>query len=119
MKDHHEYKKIPLGDSDIATLIVYGKLDTAVTGSYRWTFGKDGTTIPFKLQFGEDGDYSAYLVDDECRVPESYELRLSGKVWLKIYDDHGLVFSERCQEWRIYRRGVFGCIIQLIGKGEY
>lgn len=54
MKDHREYKKIPLGESDIASLLL------------RHPAGCE------MLDFGEDGSYSAYLVDDDCEIPEHY-----------------------------------------------
>ena len=54
MKDHHKYSKIPLGESDIASLLL------------RHPAGCD------VLDFGTDGGYSAYLVDEECEIPGHY-----------------------------------------------
>ena len=96
MKDHHEYEKIGLGYSDIAQLVLRSpdKL--------------------YGLDFGGDGDYSAYLVDEDCAIPESYKLRFEAKHWIMIYDDVALRFQAYGEFIRVYSRGEFGCIIQII-----
>lgn len=52
LRDHHEYNKIPLGESDVAAIVLRSKC------------------ISYVLSFGCDGGYSAYLVDEECEVPD-------------------------------------------------
>lgn len=52
MKEHHAYEKVYLGGSDIAGLTVQA-------------FGNNGEILYHFLQFGGDGEYSAYIVDAE------------------------------------------------------
>lgn len=71
------------------------------------------------LDFGEDGCYSAYIVDDiAVNIPEYYSCVFSAySEWLKIYDDDGLSFSksfDKMKNIKIYRAGDFGCIIQIL-----
>ena len=104
MKDHHSYNKVSIGASDIASLTVRTPNQVAI------------------LNFGEDGDYSAYIVDEECLIPEYYELTLECSeskywpgVWMRIYDDDGLSFKIKApHSIRVYQAGAFGCIIQTI-----
>ena len=104
MKDHHSYKKCFIGGSDIASLTVRTPSQVAV------------------LNFGEDGEYMAYIVDSECNIPEHYDLTFSADaseyypgVWMRIYDDDGLSFKIKApSSIRIYQSGAFGCIIQTI-----
>lgn len=101
-KDYHECEVINLGSSDIASLTIRSGAITSL------------------LKFGEDGAYSAYLVDKtnedkEVIIPDYYELVFSCENWLKIYDDNGLTFNGYgC--FNIYRCGNFGCIIEKVGE---
>lgn len=97
MKDHHEYKKIPLGESDVASLTLRGGMGSHV------------------LDFGEDGGYSAYLVDEECEIPDHYDRIWSCSAWLWIYDDTRRTVRIDAYEIRIFRCGMKGCIIQTFG----
>lgn len=90
-----------IGASDIASLTVRAG-------------GKVGA-----LDFGEDGCYSAYIVDDiAVNIPAYYTCVFSAcSEWLKIYDDNMLSFSKSFDEMKnikIYRAGDFGCIIQIL-----
>ena len=104
MKDHHSYEKSFIGGSDIASLTVRTPGQVAA------------------LNFGEDGEYMAYIVDAECNIPDHYELTFSvdaseyySSVWMWIYDDDGLSFKIKAPNGiRIYQSGRFGCIIQTI-----
>lgn len=98
MKNHHSYKVISIGASDIAELIVRGS-------------GKVGT-----IAFGQDGSYSAYIVDAECEIPSYYKQIFECKNWLMIYDDEGKTFSldNYGKTFRVFRAGEFGCIIQTL-----
>lgn len=101
MKNYHSYKKIHLGASDIASLILRtpGQMEA--------------------LNFGEDGDYWAYLVDEEAEISEYYEKVFTANYWLKIYDDEALTFNKHIfdnEEIVVYRAGSFGCIIQIRKK---
>lgn len=71
------------------------------------------------LDFGEDGSYSAYIVEDAAVViPDYYACVFEGVAnWLNIYDDNMLNFSKRfdnLKNIKIYRAGDFGCIIQIL-----
>ena len=95
-KDHHEYPYISLGSSDIASLVL-----------------RDSRGVR-ELRFGEDGTYSAYLVDAECDIPDYYTLEAECRVWLSVYDDNTKTFEIQNpgKMIRVYRAGEFGCIIQ-------
>ena len=103
MKSYKEYDREFIGDSDIAALI----------------FVKANI-----LDFGCDGRYNAYVVDENAKIGDHYTLEMefetsSGfKAWLKVYDDEGLTADYSADKIRVYRAGDFGCIIQLIGEKE-
>lgn len=98
MKNYKDYPKQFIGESDIASLTLRspGRLEF--------------------LNFGEDGDYRAYIVDENAKIGEHYELELEFSEWLTIYDDTELTFKARAEKINVYRAGDFGCIIQLINK---
>lgn len=110
MKNHHTYEKAYIGESDVATLIAAGMRPAAekVEGIH-WL-----KTQP--IAFSEDGAYDAYVVDEECEIPDYYKLEATFEHWLKIYDDSSMAFSVRAKEIRIYQAGSMGAIIQLIGE---
>lgn len=96
MKDYHEYSKKFIGSSDIASLI------------YRsW----NGVGL---IEFGEDGQYSAYIVDGDAEIGEHYQKVAMATVWLDIYDDESRTIRFRGSKINIYRSGCFGIIIQVI-----
>lgn len=68
------------------------------------------------LDFGEDGSYMAYVVDEDAEIGAHYKKVADFKHWLKIYDDDELTYRINAQEINIYRAGDFGCIIQTIGR---
>ncbi len=95
MKSYKEFEKVHIGDSDIAGLVLRS---------------------PSKVQelaFGEDGSYSAYVVDGEVEIGEHYEKVYAAYGWLKIYDDNGLSASFAGNIITVYRSGDYGCIIQI------
>lgn len=110
MKSYKEYEKVFIGDSDIAALTFVG-------------ITKDGLKANI-LNFGSDGRYNAYVVDENAKIGDHYTLEMefetsSGfKAWVKIYDDEELTKDYSADKIRVYRAGDFGCIIQLIGKKE-
>ena len=99
-----EYKKqkISLGGSDYATLIMVG------------CRGEEGLkTEP--LYYGEDGEYSAWLVTSEdVVIPEHYKLKATFNYWLKVYDDDGLTADLSGKTIEVYRAGEFGTLIRII-----
>lgn len=108
LEHRNSYKDVcvALGGSDIATLIMVGMTteDRPVTTSH----------LDMKeLNFGEDGEYSAWLIDGDTDVPEHYTLTAEFKNWLKIYDDEGYCTYFTAPFIRVYQAGQFGCLIQL------
>ena len=95
-RGHREYPRVSLGSSDIASLVL-----------------RDSRGVR-ELHFGEDGSYSAYLVDAECDIPDYYTLEAECRAWLSVYDDNTKTFEIQNpgKMIRIYRAGEFGCIIQ-------
>lgn len=104
MKSYKEYERQFIGDSDIAALIFVGTT-------------KDGLKANI-LNFGSDGRYNAYVVDENAKIGDHYTLEMEFETWLKIYDDEGLTEDYSADKIRVYRAGDFGCIIQLIGEKE-
>lgn len=104
MKDYHAYKTVSLGGSDVATLIIAGCNDEGVVAK--------------TLQFGYDGDYCAYLVDENAEIGSPYTLEGTFLSWLTIYDDDSLVLHLHAREIKVYRAGEYGCIIQTFGQNN-
>lgn len=96
--NYKSYEKKHIGSSDIASLTLRFPSETKI------------------LNFGGDGSYHAYIVDENAEIGSHYTLEVSGNYWLKIYDDNGLSFEASAEEIRIYSAGSYGCIIQLINK---
>ena len=101
MKTYKEYGKITLGYSDIASLTLVG------------IKGKKELTSEI-LQFGSDGNYSAYIVPENTEIPEHYKEISAFTDWLRIYDDDSKVADLSADEIKIFRAGNFGMIIQII-----
>lgn len=102
MKNYKEYEEKFIGGSDIAALILVGCDENGLKTSH--------------LNFGEDGSYRAYIVDENAEIGAHYKKVADFKYWFKIYDDHGLTYRVNAKEINIYRAGDFGCIIQVIGR---
>lgn len=105
-KSYKDFQKVPLGGSDKAQLTL---------------IGGDKRLMPetFTLNFGEDNDYSAYLVEGECQIGDHYELWKEFRGYMSIYDDTGVVANYRVGVnglIRVYRAGEMGCIIQLLPR---
>lgn len=105
MKNYKMYPKTLIGQSDFSALTVSHF---------------DGKEIKLdNLYFGEDGAYSAYIVDEEAKIPECYKVQIEqkGEGWLRIMDDVHLTYKTTFEEgFKIYRSGNFGCIIQILNK---
>ena len=99
-RDHHEYQKIPLGESDIAQLLLRRPAGCEL------------------LEFGEDGGYSAYLVDEECEVPAHYIKIMECRCWLWIYSDTQRTVRINAPRIAVYRCGMKGCIIRTFGESS-
>lgn len=104
-----DYDKYSIGSSDMACVLCAGMIST---GSEYWECELSTAWI----NFGEDGDYKAYIVDAECEIPAHYQLAHKFESWLTVYDDDECVFKAHADKINIYRAGSFGVIIQLIGE---
>ena len=102
---HHDYEKVFIGSSDSARLKVIHRVGNHVSKTY--------------LNFGEDGEYKAYIVDESCTIPDTYELRHSFEGgYVDLFDDEGYNVYIKGETVKIYRRGDFGCIVKIIGLKE-
>ena len=88
-----------IGDSDIAALIMVGCNEEGLKSQ--------------PLNFGEDGDYSAYIVDKTAEIGSHYKKVAEFSDWLKIYDDDGLCCKFSGGKINVFRAGLRGCIIQI------
>jgi len=95
-----DYEKQYIGSSDVAALILVG---------YKENEGMCSEI----LNFGEDNDYEAYIVDEYAEIPERYRLEHEFSSWVKVYDDGGLIKEFNAGSINVYRCGSMGCIIQL------
>ena len=103
MKNYKDCKKIYLGESDSAKLMMIGMVDS--------------TTEDVKyLKFVEDGAYDAYFADEETEIPSHYSPVAEFFDLMHIYDDNGLTVSIAAEKIEVYRAGMFGCIVRVIGE---
>lgn len=94
--------QIYLGFSDYASLIAVG-------------CGEKGVISEF-IDFGEDNDYYASVLDGDDKVPDWFKKVWECEYWLKIYDDTTLRFSQRAKKFEIYRSGDTDIIIKKYNK---
>lgn len=99
MKTYKDYEKKYIGTSDIAALTVTGCTETGAKAQM--------------VRFGGDNSYDAYIVDENCEVPEHYEKVSEFTNWIKIFDDDRLTFDMNAKKIEIYRSGNYGCIIRV------
>ena len=104
-KQYDEYGKKYLGESDVACLTLTGFTDT------------DGVTAQI-LKFGGDGDYNAYVVDEDAVIGEHYTLEAEFQNWVTVYDDTEKMAEFTGDVIRFYRAGNYGIIVQVIGGSE-
>lgn len=106
MKTYKDFETIYIGGSDSASLILMGIKETG-----------HGRSLEF-LNFGEDGEYYAYLIhrkeNEPVEIGSHYELVATFNTWLKIYDDDECTFRTYGKVINVYRAGEFGCIIEVI-----
>lgn len=95
-KDHVEL----LGSSDVASLVLRGIQD-----------GKEAVKL---LNFGEDGDYQAYLIKNDDEVPSHYHLEEVFQYWMKVYDDDSMTIDLKGDKIEVYKAGMRGCLIRVI-----
>lgn len=95
-KFYKDFKKVYIGESDIASLTVRSVYNV------------------YDLHFGNDGHYNAYECFGDVGIGEHYSKVFCGKSWLKIYDDSQLIYNKHFDSFNfvdIYRAGNAGCII--------
>ena len=102
MKTYKEFEKQYIGSSDCANLILAGYVE--------------GKGLDLKeLHFGQDGAYSAYIVEgDDVEIGSHYSKVAEFTSWMKIYDDEELIKTFHADSIIVYRAAEMGCIIQLI-----
>lgn len=101
MKNYKNYNQIFIGESDIASLTIRSAGAVGI------------------LNFGIDGIYNAYIVDECAEIGSHYHKVYEGENWLTIFDDNELTFKEYADKIIIYRAGEMGCIIQLINENKW
>lgn len=78
-------KKVCIGTSNIASLIARSVCKVE------------------EIHMGEDGVYYGYITEDVSELMGEKKLVFEGRNWLKIYDDHGLVFDDNnYHQYKIY-----------------
>lgn len=102
MKSYKEYPRQGLGWSDVAAVILAGCTEEGVSAEV--------------LHFNFDGEYKAYLVDQDAEIGAYYHLVCSFLYWMRVYDDEELIETFKADKINVYRAGDGGCIIQLINK---
>lgn len=103
MKNYKDYNKTYIGSSDSAYLTL-----KTITGTTE------------KLCFGEDGSYSAYVVDEDTLIPKHYHKEFEFTDSLEIYNNFGeLEWSAKAKQISVYTAGNFGCLIKLEGAENY
>lgn len=100
MKNYKDYQKVSIGSSDIASLVLVGISESNLKAEF--------------LHFAGDGEYQAYIVDNEAEIGAHYEKMYTFTHWMKVYDDEELMHDFNAREINVYRAGDFGCIVQLI-----
>ena len=110
MKNYKEYEKVFVGGSDIASLTLRGFVE-ADEVTTEWS-----QSCVYNLQFGSDGAYYSYIVNDDCVIPEHYKLVKTFDSWCRIYDDEGLTLKIESPKISFYRAGDFGLIIKKEGN---
>lgn len=102
MKRYDDFDKYPIGGSDIAALLLSGPSGPSepLTAKY--------------INFGEDGEYSAYIVEGEAEIGTHYSLVAEFYNWMNVYDDDSLAVDFKAPHIKVFRAGERGCIIQLL-----
>lgn len=104
MSYYKDYAKRYIGMSDCARLIL--------EGCDRWEAANQKIKLE-RLDFGEDGGYDAYVVDEDCEIPAHYKKQFAFYDFVNIIDDTGLQERLGGREITFYTAGNFGCLIQV------
>lgn len=98
---YRDFRKHFIGKSHYAVLAMMGRRD-------------EQGIVCEKLEFGLEGEYTAYVADFEVEIPEHYSKVAEFTGWLKIYDDEELVGFFSANKITVYRAGKMGCIITTL-----
>ncbi len=101
MKNYKDFEKRFIGGSDSAFLTITGA---------------DGTKT--ELKFGEDGEYYAYIVQEDTEIGSHYVKRAEFEGSATITDDDGDEIKLIADKIEFFRAGDFGCIIRLSQSAE-
>lgn len=105
-RNYKDCPRLELGLSDIAALTVAG-------------MSEDGSgAVAALLNFGGDGDYSAYLADDSTQIPGHYTRALAFRSWAKVFDDFGRMTEFSGRRIEFWRAGDFGLIVRIEGEPD-
>lgn len=134
MKKNYKENTKYLGYSDVASLVaVGGKCSKDFTKEDKIVFRKTFhhnykefvleptfTNVEYLkskiINFGADAEYFCYIIDESYEVPSHYKLVETFANWIKIYDDESLTFKIDAPVIALYRAGMFGIIIRVMGK---
>lgn len=105
MKNYNlDYSREYIGASDISHLTFFGMDESDEHNRYKRKV----------IYFAGDGEYFAYIADEECGIPEHYNKEAEFDNWLRIYDNDICTRNFHAKKINVYRAGGYGCIIQLI-----
>lgn len=91
-------KTIRLGCTDIGAILFAGlDDDNHLSGTY--------------IRVGGDGEFTGLLTTNKAEIPPNYDHMLTSRYWLRIYDDHGLVFNKYATIIKVYQNANFNIII--------
>lgn len=91
-------KTIRLGCTDIGAILFAGlDHDDHLFGSY--------------IRVGGDGEFTGLLTTNKTEIPPNYNHILTSRYWLKIYDDHRLVFNKYATTIEVYQDANLNIII--------
>lgn len=123
-EDNYEYDTYDEMVADIeATVAEWDKQKSYKDYDVRFIGASDMASLTLRspngvaaLNFGQDGGYTAYIVDENAVIGSHYTEVYSCQRWLWVFDDTERSARFKADTIKIYRAGEFGCIIQLIGK---
>lgn len=102
MKNYKNYTKQYIGGSDIALLTAVGP-------------GEEEMQSVF-IRYGGDGEYSAYIVDEDAEIGDHYKKIATFNHWLKIYDDDSKTLDINADKIEIFRAAERGTVVKTTGR---
>lgn len=106
MTNYKGFEKRYIGGSDYARILVR----TCKYGN------------SYEIQFGQDDEYDAYIVPENCEIGNHYEkvAEVNSGNWFDFFDDNEKKLSVRgnFENIEIYRAGQLGCIVRIMNGAE-